>query len=253
MPMRDVTSQLVQDLRAGFELLTRLPVPASLHAPRSDAAWCWPIVGIFVAGAGTGVAVLATKIGLPVATSALIMIVITSFISGALHEDGLADCADGFYGGRDKARRLAIMKDSQIGSYGTLALLVVVLLRWTLLTALLAVGAYAEVIFAAALSRALMAAVMAALPNARGEGLSQVVGRPTSIGAGVSVILAVLVGLVLVGFASVTMLVIAAGFAALVAWVALAKIGGQTGDVLGATQQISELGALLTAVAMIGM
>ncbi len=253
MPKRDVTSHLVQDLRTGFELLTRLPVPASLHAPRSDAAWCWPIVGVVIAGLGLGGGILANQIGLPFATAALIMIVITTFASGALHEDGLADCADGFYGGRDKARRLAIMKDSQIGSYGTLALVLVVFLRWTALTALLSAGAYAQVFLAAALSRAVMAAVMAALPNARGDGLSQSVGSPSSTAAGAALSLAILFGFIFVGSDSVAVVVVTMGFAAVVAVVAKTKIGGQTGDVLGATQQISEIGALLTAVALIGM
>ncbi len=253
MPMRDVTSQLVQDLRAGFELLTRLPVPASAQAPRSDAAWCWPIVGVVVSALGLGCAVLATQIGLPVATAALILMAVTAVVSGAMHEDGLADCADGFYGARDKTRRLEIMKDSQIGSYGTLALLLVILMRWTALTALLAAGAFGQIILAAAFSRAMMAVVMATVPNARGTGLSQLVGRPSVPAAAVAFAMAAVGGVLAVGFRTLTLGLVAMGFAALVAWIARAKIGGQTGDVLGSVQQISELGILLTAVAIIGM
>lgn len=251
MTVRDVTFQLLQDLRAGLELLTRLPVPAGTSAPRSDAAWTWPIIGTVVAALGIVGAVMALRVGLPVATSALIFMVVTTLASGALHEDGLADCADGFYGGRNKARRLEIMKDSQIGSYGTLALVLAALLRWTLLSDLLAGGFFVHMIVAAALSRAMMAAVMAAVPNARGTGVSQSVGRPTYGAAGVALALAVLGGVATTGWITGLLTLAALGFAAATAGVAKAKIGGQTGDVLGAVQQISEIGILLTAVIVV--
>ncbi len=167
-------------------------------------------------------------------------------LTGAMHEDGLADCADGFWGGWDRTRRLAIMKDSQIGTYGVIALILSLFLRWLALNTLLT-GSAGPLTFIAigALSRAPMAVLMVALPNARGAGLSARVGRPTgqtaALGVGVAICLGVLgLGWGIVGAALI--LVIADGVVALIA---RSKIGGQTGDVLGAAQQISEVVLLL--------
>ncbi|TNF58733.1 MAG: adenosylcobinamide-GDP ribazoletransferase, partial [Rhodobacteraceae bacterium] len=174
-----------------------------------------------------------------------------ALLTGAMHEDGLADMADGFWGGRSPQRRLEIMADSRIGTYGVLALVFSVGLRWVALAAVLPVLGPLVLIGLAALSRAGLPSVMTALPHARPGGLSAGVGRPPALTAG----LAILVGL---GLAGVTcgaatwalfpaMALAAFGIAAL----ARARIGGQTGDVLGATQQISEIAGLLVLAALI--
>ena len=97
--------------------------------------------------------------------------------TGAMHEDGLADTVDGLWGGWTRDRRLEIMKDSHIGTYGVLALIVSAGLRWSVLAGLLTLGA-GPVVAIAVLSRASMPALMAALPNARGDGLAHKVGAP---------------------------------------------------------------------------
>ncbi len=237
---RDVASRLPGDLWSALALLTRLPVPN--HAPRgADAAWAWPVVGIVIGGIAALVVVLATFIGLPAGVTAALALATMAILTGALHEDGLADTADGFFGGRDPVRRLAIMKDSHIGSFGTLALILVTLARWSALAALCATGGAAMALIATgALSRVPMVALMAALPNARGSGLSQSVGRPDRgvvlIAVGISGVL----GLVLAGWIALWIVLALAALTLGLGQLARRKIRGQTGDVLGASQQLAE-------------
>lgn len=248
-PLRDLATQTLRDLAASFGLLTRLPVPQTA-THRADAAWCWPLVGLVVGAVATGVGAAAVAVGLPALLAAAIVMATSATLTGGLHEDGLADSADGLFGGWTPARRLEIMKDSHIGSYGTLALLFTGLARAAALAALLGAGAFGAVIVAAVLSRAPMAVIMAWLPNARGTGLAQSVGRPSRGAGAVAVGLALILGL---GIAHGALaMAIAAALAALgVALLARARIGGQTGDILGAAQQMAELAALAAASALV--
>lgn len=244
-PERDPLSLLARDVIAGFGLLSRLPVPFT--PPRPAGAWAWPLVGLGVAGLATGLGFAAMAAGLSVPVAAVLVMAAQAVLTGALHEDGLADCADGFYGGQTPARRLEIMKDHQIGSYGALALMLAVLARWSALVALLAAGQWGVIVAAAVLSRVPMAALMASLPNARGTGLSASVGAPTIAAVLGAAGLAVVLSLMLAGWTAVPM-ALAVGVVALgVRQVARAKIGGQTGDVLGAAQVLAEVAALAAA------
>lgn len=244
-----------RDLVLALGLLTRLPLPASAFPPAdtrlpAQAAWAYPLVGLVVAGAAVIVAGLLGSFGLPASVQALFVLVVSVLLTGAMHEDGLADCADGFWGGWTIERRLEIMKDSQIGTYGVIALILTLLLRWQLIGALIGAGVLAATLIPAAMiSRAAMVWIMARLPHARDKGLSRQTGTPPRaalIGAALFGILAALgtAGWLLVILASI---VVTVAMGAL----ARAKIGGQTGDVLGATQQVVELGILLTVSAMI--
>ena len=166
--------------------------------------------------------------------------------TGGLHEDGLADTADGLWGGRDTARRLEIMRDSRVGAYGVLALGLMLLLRFAALAALFEAGQALLLIAAAAVARFGMAAMMALLPNARRDGLSQATGRPGPVpvaGAlGLSILAAMLTGLPLICW-------LAAGLTlGWLAWQATRKIGGQTGDILGAGCLLAETAALTAAI-----
>lgn len=239
MPLRD-TAPRMQDIPAAFALLTRLPVPA--HAPRgAEAAWAWPIVGAVVGGIGALAAGLALALGAGPGPAAALALIAQALVTGALHEDGLSDSADGLLGGRSREHRLEIMKDSRIGSFGALALVLVTLMRWSALAALCASGGFAPALIAAgALSRVPMAAIMAALPHARSGGLSRLTGRPSgavvALGAGLALALA----LVLTGWQALPAALVAAALCAGLALVARGAIGGQTGDILGASQQIAE-------------
>ncbi|MEM8578904.1 MAG: adenosylcobinamide-GDP ribazoletransferase, partial [Pseudomonadota bacterium] len=123
MPRPDPTSPLWHPLLAAL-LLSRLPlprVPDAAFAEGARAVWAYPVVGLLLGAFAAGIGALAPTpvIGAGLALAAMAM------MTGALHEDGLADTADGLWGGQSRARRLEIMKDSRIGAYGVLALILV--------------------------------------------------------------------------------------------------------------------------------
>lgn len=248
-PWRDLATQVFHDIASGFGLLTRLPAPRN-GPHRADAAWTWPLVGLIVGGLAAALGGAAMALGLPPLFAAVVAMGAATIATGGLHEDGLADSADGLFGGWTPERRLEIMKDSHIGSYGTLALMITGLGRAAVLAALLAAGAYGAIIAAAVLSRAPMAVMLAQMPNARGTGLAQSVGRP-SVWAGVAAAGLAFVLAVVLTQAAVIMAVGAVLAAGGVAWWAKTKIKGQTGDILGAAQQMSELAALTMATAIL--
>ena len=192
------------------------------------------------------VAAIALRLDLRPELAAGVALAAQIALSGGLHEDGLADTADGFWGGSAPARRLEIMKDSRIGSYGVIALVLSLGLRWQALSLLFASGHVAAPLVAAAvLSRGTMAVLMSALPNARGEGLSASVGRPSQGTALLAVGVALALSLAAVGWAILGPLLWLALATIGLAGLARAKIGGQTGDVLGASQQIGEVAVLI--------
>lgn len=238
------------DLASAFALLTRLPVPA--HRPQgARSAWGWPVVGAVVGGIAAAVAWLGTALGLPPGPCAALVLAVQALLTGALHEDGLADTADGLMGGQTRERRLEIMKDSRIGSFGALALVLVTLARWSALAALIGSGSFAAVIAAAALSRAPMAVLMATLPNARPSGLSHLVGRPAAHVAALACALALALALLTTGADALLMALSAAPLILALASAARARIGGQTGDILGASQQLTEAAALAAAASFL--
>ena len=235
------------DVILALALLTRLPLPHRPLAGRapSAAAWAYPLVGLVVAGIALAVGWVLQSLGTAAPITAAFILLSMIVVTGAMHEDGLADCADGFWGGWTVERRLEIMKDSQIGTYGVIALGFSLILRWYVLTMLLDKGAHvAALLTAAVMSRAAMVWVMHGLANARKGGLSAQTGRParsTMLGAlALGVAAAVLAPTV----SFLWLLLLAAGLMLACAQIARRKIGGQTGDVLGATQQVVEIGVL---------
>lgn len=256
-----------QDLGRAITLLTRLPFGAAFipqgaeqDAPLARASRCYPLVGALVGLIAAVVLLVAFKIGLPPILGALLAVATTVLVTGALHEDGLADLADGFGGGRDRARKLAIMRDSRIGSYGVLALVFSIALRSVSLAAL-ATSWHGEapwqaataLIAAQALSRGGLAAIMACLPPARTDGLAARVGRPSGSDALAAVLITAALALLLldwpVALAALLVLFLAQGALALLA---RRQIGGYTGDVLGAAQQVGEMVVLLVLAAILG-
>ena len=115
------------DLLHALMFLTRLPVPAAARGdrPLMHTGWAFPLVGLLVGAFGGSALWLGAHSGIPLLASALIALALTAFVTGALHEDGLADLADGFGGGGTKERKIEIMRDSRVGSYGVLALVIV--------------------------------------------------------------------------------------------------------------------------------
>ncbi|MEH6521738.1 adenosylcobinamide-GDP ribazoletransferase [Sulfitobacter sp.] len=234
-------------------LLTRVPLP---HLPNdafskgADAVWAYPLIGVAVGAGAVLVGQLALWFGLPVYGAAALTLTTMMLLTGAMHEDGLADVFDGFWGGYTPERRLEIMRDSQIGTFGVLALIMVSILRLSAIAALL-VNWWPAIIVAAVLSRAVMPILMNTLPHARKDGLSHSVGQPTSGTTALAIGIGALLSLFMIAGAGVIGICAALAVAIAIALLAKQKIGGQTGDVLGTVQQLSEAAVLLCCAAML--
>jgi len=167
------------DVWAAVSLLTRVSVPvdhtrAGLRA--NNATWAYPIVGALI-GAVSGIIFLALNLlGLNTGFCAAITLLALIAITGGMHEDGLADCADGFWGGQNSIRRLEIMKDSSIGVYGACALILFLIAQWSLFELLISQNPIFTLAGIGAISRLPMVIAMRIVPNARKNGLSATVG-----------------------------------------------------------------------------
>lgn len=256
--MMDWRQALVQ-VQVATLLLTRLPA-GTLSSPvpkLADAAWAFPVVGLVVGALSAMGLAMALWFGLPPALAAGGALIISVLATGGLHEDGLADLADGFGGGHSRARKLEIMRDSRIGSYGTLALILSVGMRWQALAVVAAVSpatAVSAIVAVAMISRAGLPAMMVAMPTARDDGLGRSAAGGDWTGAAFAAAIGAAAAMVLLGpgmglGAALVAMVVLAGLGAL----ALRQIGGQTGDVLGAGQQVSEIAVWLMVAAVIAV
>ena len=175
----------------------------------------------------------------------------TLAVTGCLHEDGLADTADGFGGGRTRERKLEIMRDSRIGTYGVCALVLSLLLRVAVVANLGEPALVAGALVAAhAAARSPLAAFMRLLPPARADGMSADVGEPPAGVAVASLLLGLFIVVIALGpmAGRAAAILIAAAFL-LVGWLCTNQIKGQTGDVLGTLEQAGEIIVLLVAAA----
>lgn len=238
------------ELQLAVMLLTRLPAGRMAEAPAIGAAvWAFPIAGALVGGISASVLAVALAVGVAPAMAAGLALAAGVLATGGLHEDGLADCADGFGGGRDRARKLEIMRDSRIGSYGGLALVLSLGLRWQGLAILAGQGGWVAgfaLIALAISSRAGLGFVLLWLPAARGDGMGKAAAGTTFARAFAGLGLAAL-GLGLLIGPQAAALVLCVQIAVQVAFsrIALRQIGGQSGDVLGAMQQVAEIAGWL--------
>lgn len=237
-------SRLLPDLVSAFMLLTRLPVRGTPTPRAADAAWAWPLVGLVVAGLAGAVGWGAFWLGVTPAVAAMLVLAVQVMATGALHEDGLADMADGVWGGFTVERRLEIMRDSRIGAYGVIALVLLLTIRWSLIATAMIQLAPLALLIAAVASRAPMAVVMRWLPPARTSGLSRGAGVPSVGGVAVAVGIAA-AALILAGGSGVMAALLVTGVTLAVGLLARHKLGGQTGDVLGTVQQLSEIAVLV--------
>ncbi|HEY0212287.1 MAG TPA: adenosylcobinamide-GDP ribazoletransferase [Paenirhodobacter sp.] len=233
---------VLAQLQLAVMLLTRLPA-GRLPDPVPQigaAAWAFPLAGLGPGLIGAGVMAAALAMGLAPGLAAGLALAAQVAVTGALHEDGLADFADGVWGGRDRAGRLAIMRDSRIGSFGAVALILATGLRWQAL----AVLADPVVMVAVAVaSRVAPVALMAWLPPARAEGLGHSARGGGLAGLGLALLFGAGAMIFLPGGTMALAVAVAAvtGLGAL----ARARLGGQTGDVLGTGQQVAEITLLL--------
>lgn len=240
----------LQQLLSCLIFYTRLPVGRWLVGEHDFAAaqWAAPVAGIAVGLCGGLIFATADATGLAPSVSAAICLAVIVMMTGALHEDGAADTADGFGGGKSAEDKLRIMRDSRIGTYGVLALGLSLLIRWAAIAALDdPVTVLATLVGAHGGSRALIPMFMKTVPPARNDGLSAGVGsieQATALTALAIGLAALLLSGVMFAIAGATILFI--WFLAIRA-LSLRQIGGQTGDVIGALQQGGEVLLLVVA------
>ena len=240
------------ELAAAFALLTRLPVHR-FELPRltmpSQAVWDYPVVGAAIGAIGGAVYWFTHWLSCPPALAALCALVAMILATGAMHEDGLADFADGL-AGDTKERSLSIMRDHQIGTYGVIALVLSLATRTTAIALIAEPYAVTAALIAAdAASRLSAVLIMAALPPARRDGLSASVGSPPAGLAAIALGLTFIITWLLLPFGIALLLILSAVVSAIVLGrVAQVRLGGQTGDVLGASSQICECLALIVLV-----
>ena len=261
---RSAAVETVQCLR----FYSRLPVPAlsfesDPHAVPDFAVAprMLPIAGGIIGAVGGGALLAASWLGLSPLPAAALGVTTLVVATGAFGEDGLADACDGLFGGRTPERRLEIMSDSRVGSYGVAAMGLALLLRVTLLASAVetagAAGGAAALIVAGALSRVAGLVPLWKLPPAKREGRSAAVGRPTDATMRTA---ALLCGLLTLLLALPTFGLLHAVLACGAAWLAGAALtriarrllGGQTGDIAGATQQAAEIAVLLVLCVLPG-
>ena len=239
----------MKGLPGAIAFLTCIPMPARVQSPdRLGRAVGWfPVVGAGIGALVGGAAWLGAATGLPPLAAAAVGVGAGLLVTGAFHEDGLADAFDGLGAGRDRSRTLEIMRDSRLGAFGAAALVMSLLLQVSALAALVALPAGAAVAATAAAhsSSRSWAALAMALPRASPDGLAAGLdynGRSRSLALRFLVGVAIAAALL----RSDTWVLAPAGAAGgLVAWWAVRRLGGVTGDILGAVQQTTLVVTLL--------
>lgn len=239
-----------------LQFLTRIPVPTAglFSAERLNASTrYYPLIGFLVGAASAGV-YWASAFVFPILIALALAIAAGLLLTGAFHEDGLADTFDGIGGGHDRDQSLAIMKDSRLGTYGTLALITALAIKFLSLAALPSTWIITALVTGHGASRLSSVMVIATSAYARADGKAKPVADSLS---GSSLIIASVTGLAGIAVATYFLPLAAIGFA-IVGLIAghvgmrllfERKLGGYTGDTLGAVQQASEIGLYLGLVA----
>ena len=245
---------LITDFGTSLAFCTRLPLVHSAIGEGTGiarASWAFPLVGAVVGAFGALVYWLADGLYLDPILSGILAVAATLLITGALHEDGLGDTADGFGASASRERKLDIMRDSEIGAYGTCALILSFMLRTGALVSLAEPRLVALALIAAhAGARATLPVFMRLVPNARRDGLSAAQGRRLRAALASPSCSGWLTILLCFGFGAALIAgLLLAAVMGLMAWLCIKQIGGQTGDVLGALEQVSEILILLVAAA----
>ena len=251
----------VSELLLALRFLTRMPIPFARTVdpvPLASAMRMFAVAGALIGAVNGLVLVGLSYLHLPGLIAGFLTVGFGLFLTGALHEDGLADTADGLFGGRTRERRLEIMRDSRIGTYGACALILFLVIKAEAYQALLNLPMWQSVVTMAAVgafSRAMVVDMMWATRPARTDGLAAQAGRPTR-NAGLFAIvtggaLALWAGWPTAPILGVEAMLVALVITGLMRRLATRLVGGQTGDICGAVQVLVECGMLLTYLASI--
>jgi adenosylcobinamide-GDP ribazoletransferase len=253
-----VVENLVTETARAVSFLSRFPVPDRYFTGHDGSlrrtVAAFPLAGLLIALPAALTTGLLSLSGAAPVLVALLALSLQVLLTGALHEDGLSDTADGLGGGRSREKALAIMKDSRIGTYGALALILSIALRAASLAILvetLSAWSSALAFLAAAIfSRTLMVWHWSSLPSARTDGVAASAGTPDADATRVALLLGTgltaVLGLVALPFhAWFAAGVLAAGCVALFTRHVRRRLDGHTGDTIGASQQLCEIGFLL--------
>jgi adenosylcobinamide-GDP ribazoletransferase len=245
---------MIRHFFIAVQFLTRLPVPRVLNSSESElgkAAALFPLVGVIVGGGAALVFVLLERL-LPVSASVLCAIAFAAFITNGFHEDGLADTFDGFGGSWTKDRALEIMRDSRIGTYGTLALIFVVLGKLSFLSALPQGQIWRWLIVAHSAARWTILPLCAWLPYARAEGQGKHVAKQVGALEVVIATTTLLMAFLLIPWRAALAAILVTSLVTLLGGLYFrARLQGITGDVLGAANQLTEVGLYAAAVVLL--
>ena len=256
MPYAELVEKIVTDIRIALSLSTILPVGPARPIDNGEiaqASWALPVAGLVVGLAGAIVYVIVRRMGLPSDPAAVLVLSATVLLTSAIHEDGLADTADGLGGGKSREQKLEIMRDSRIGTFGACALLLAMLARWSALATIAEPASVASALVVAHVTaRAQLPAFMWLVPPARSDGLSAGAGQASLQSALIAAGLGFLCLVLGLGFGKAILgLLLLALIGLGWAFIATRQVGGQTGDILGALEQIGEIAILLIAVSML--
>lgn len=256
-------SAFLTDTMRAIAFLSRLRVPARFFAGDDGrmgrTVRAFPTAGILITLPACLVFAVTLALDADPLLAALLSLVVQALVTGALHEDGLADAADGLGGGRSRGHALDIMKDSRVGTYGVIALVLTLALRAVAIADLAdhlsSAGGALALLAIAALSRAGMVWHWSLLPPARETGVAAGAGAPQPAAVTMALATGVVLAALLLLVAGVPLTAALLSFAAFAATVPLwtryvrQRIAGHTGDTIGATQQLAET-ALLVALAI---
>ncbi len=250
------------ELLFSLSFLTRLPIPftRTIDPPAlAQSMRFFAIAGAAIGGLTGTCLVLLNWLHVPHFLAAALTVLFSLLLTGGLHEDGLSDSADGLFGGKSRERRLEIMRDSRIGSYGAMALFGCLLAKVGAFDAMYALSPFTLISISAAsgaFSRAMVVDMMWATRPARSDGLAVFAGRPGRNSALFAIAtggaLAFFAGLPLHPESGVIAVLAAAGITGLLRRFAMRLIGGQTGDICGATQVLVEIAMLAVFISTIG-
>ena len=248
--LRNFLSEWYEDIKIASHFLLRIPLPFSgtdWSKGLGTAIRAFPVVGAFIGAIGAIIMLLLTNTALSPLNCGFLVIGAQILITGALHEDGLADFTDGLGGGKNREERLRIMRDSFVGTFGILILICSVGLRVTALASLIEKEFVAALLAAGIFSRALIPIVMSILNPAQNNGLGASAQKP-EISATVT---ACAIGIISIFFflnfnQAITACILCLILLTILMFVAHSRLGGYTGDVLGASQQVTETAILIS-------